>query len=195
MTTLADAVDALLPQTQCTRCGYADCRAYAEALAVGNSEINRCPPGGDVVIDALAALLQRPAKPLDPDCGTPETGATVAWVREAECIGCYKCAAVCPTDAIIGAPKWMHTVVADACTGCALCLPACPVDCIELRLAVTGTLLARERAGEWRARYHARRVRLAARDAARERRRAALAKEARISRFLNAARSRIGQQP
>jgi len=125
-------IDALLPQTQCTRCGYSGCRPYAEALAGGLAEINQCPPGGRATIGALAALLQRPAKPLNPANGA-ETAPRVAWIDESRCIGCARCLAPCPVDAIIGAAKYMHTVIAERCTGCELCLPPCPVDCIEMR--------------------------------------------------------------
>jgi electron transport complex, RnfABCDGE type, B subunit len=190
VSTLAERIDAALPQTQCTRCGYADCRAYAEALATGETDLNRCPPGGEAVIEALATLLQRPALALDPDCGAAELTPTVAWIREAECIGCYKCVAACPVDAIVGAPKHLHAVIERGCNGCELCLPACPVDCIDMRPASVGTPPARARADEWRRRYLARRQRLAERDARRERRRAALAREARIQRFLAAAHRR-----
>jgi electron transport complex protein RnfB len=130
---LAQRIDRLLPQTQCTRCGYPACLPYARAIAVGEAEINRCPPGGDAGIHALAELLGRDPKPLDPECGI-ETPARVALIREAECIGCTKCIQACPIDAIVGASKLMHVVLADICTGCELCIPPCPVDCIDLRL-------------------------------------------------------------
>lgn len=122
-------VDALLPQAQCTRCGFAACRPYAEAIAAGTTGINRCPPGGSPVIAALAALLGVPPTALDPDCGA-ERAPHVVLIVEDDCIGCAKCIEVCPTDAIVGARKWLHTVIADDCSGCDLCLPACPVDCI-----------------------------------------------------------------
>src|SRR5215207_661986 len=127
----AARIDALLPQTQCRRCGFDGCRPYAEALARGESALNRCPPGGAVLIGRLAALLGRPALPLDAACGR-EAPALVAWIDEAACIGCARCLDDCPTDAIIGARKRMHTVIAADCTGCELCLPQCPVDCIHL---------------------------------------------------------------
>ncbi|MDA3913679.1 electron transport complex subunit RsxB [Oleiagrimonas sp.] len=130
-TTLADRIDALLPQTQCEQCGYHGCRPYAEAMARGEADINQCPPGGETGIRALAALLERPSKPLDPDHGV-EKPRTLARIVEADCIGCTKCIQVCPVDAIIGAGKQMHTVITDQCTGCELCVPACPVDCIAL---------------------------------------------------------------
>jgi electron transport complex protein RnfB len=129
--TLADRIDAVLPQTQCEQCGYHGCRPYAEAIARGEAEINRCPPGGAAGIEKLAALLQRPALPLDPAYGA-EKPRTLARIVEADCIGCTKCIQACPVDAIVGASKLMHTVLADDCTGCELCVPACPVDCIVL---------------------------------------------------------------
>jgi electron transport complex protein RnfB len=124
-------IDACLPQTQCTRCGYPDCRAYAEAIAGGHADINRCPPGDDATIQALAQLLAVPEKPLDTSCG-PHSTRTRARIDEQVCIGCRKCIDACPVDAIIGARKLMHTVIADDCTGCELCLPPCPVNCISL---------------------------------------------------------------
>jgi electron transport complex protein RnfB len=129
--TLADRIDALLPQTQCTRCGYPACRPYAEAIARGEAPINRCPPGGDAGIRALAALTRRPVQPLDPGCGS-EMPPRVAFIDEDACIGCTKCIQACPTDAIVGASRLMHTVIPDRCTGCELCIPPCPVDCIAM---------------------------------------------------------------
>lgn len=129
--TLIDALDACLPQTQCTRCGYPRCRAYAQALASGESDINQCPPGGAPTIEALAALLRREPKPLDPAYGAT-TPRVLARIEEPLCIGCRKCIDACPVDAILGAPKQMHTVIARECSGCALCVPVCPVDCIVL---------------------------------------------------------------
>lgn len=128
---LTDRIDALLPQTQCEQCGYHGCRPYAEAIAHGEAPINQCPPGGSEGIEKLAALLQRPALPLNPENGI-EKPRTLARIVEADCIGCTKCIQVCPVDAIVGAAKLMHTVIADDCTGCELCVPACPVDCIVL---------------------------------------------------------------
>lgn len=122
-------LDAWLPQTQCMRCGYPHCRAYAEALASGNADINRCPPGGEVTLQALAEILHRPLKPLDPACGVHEARAR-AVIDEARCIGCRKCLDVCPVGAIVGARKLMHTVLTTECNGCGLCAPPCPVDCI-----------------------------------------------------------------
>jgi Na+-translocating ferredoxin:NAD+ oxidoreductase subunit B len=128
---LAARLDAVLPQTQCTRCGYDGCRPYAEALASGHAELDRCPPGGAPTVRALAALLGRRERPIDPVCGA-ETPPQVAVIDEARCIGCAKCLPVCPVDAIVGARRYMHTVIAAECSGCELCLPPCPVDCIEL---------------------------------------------------------------
>ena len=129
---LIDALDALLPQTQCTRCGYAGCRPYAAAIAHGEAEINQCPPGGDATIRALAARLGREYRPLNPVNGV-ETAPRVAVIDEARCIGCAKCLPACPVDAIVGAQRYMHTVLSAQCNGCELCLPPCPVDCIEMR--------------------------------------------------------------
>ena len=140
-------IDALLPQTQCTRCGYNGCKPYAAAIAGGKAEINQCPPGGRTTIEALAQLLKRPVLPLNPINGV-ETPLRVAWIDEARCIGCARCLAPCPVDAIVGAQKYMHTVLIDRCTGCELCLPPCPVDCIEMRAApeaVNEPALNRER--------------------------------------------------
>lgn len=128
---LADRIDALLPQTQCGQCQYAGCRPYAEAIATGEADINQCPPGGEAGIRALAALLGREFKPLNPEHGV-ETPRTVAIIDEAVCIGCTKCIQVCPVDAILGAPQVMHSVLTEECTGCGLCLVPCPVDCIAL---------------------------------------------------------------
>jgi Na+-translocating ferredoxin:NAD+ oxidoreductase subunit B len=128
---IAERIDALLPQTQCGRCKYAGCRPYAEAIAAGEADINRCPPGGDATLQALASLLGREPRPLDPEVGLAKP-RQVAWIDETRCIGCARCIAPCPVDAIVGAQKLAHTVIADHCTGCELCLPPCPVDCIEL---------------------------------------------------------------
>ncbi|HET6725706.1 MAG TPA: RnfABCDGE type electron transport complex subunit B [Gammaproteobacteria bacterium] len=127
----AENIDRLLPQTQCERCGYEGCRPYAEAIAANTADINRCPPGGEEIIAALAELLDVPAKPLDPECGE-HPAPIVALIDEETCIGCTRCIQACPVDAIVGAAKLMHTVIAAECTGCELCLPPCPVDCIDL---------------------------------------------------------------
>jgi electron transport complex protein RnfB len=126
----ASLLDAL-PQTQCRRCGYLDCRDYAEAIASGSAEINRCPPGGAEGVVRLARIAGRTALPLDPECGT-EGPRLLARIDEAACIGCALCLKACPTDAIVGAATRMHTVAEELCSGCELCLPVCPVDCIAL---------------------------------------------------------------
>ncbi len=128
---LVDALDAVLPQTQCTRCGYPDCRSYAAAIAGGEADINRCPPGGAEGIQRLSAVAGRPVLPLDLDRGA-EGPRGLAVIDEAWCIGCTLCIKACPVDCIVGASKVMHTVVDAQCTGCELCVPACPVDCIAM---------------------------------------------------------------
>ena len=132
MNEIARRIDALLPQTQCTQCGYDGCRPYAEAIAAGEADIDQCPPGGEEGIAKLAALLGRAPKPLNPVHG-PYRPPQVAFIDEALCIGCVKCIHACPVDAIVGASKQMHTVIAAWCTGCELCIPPCPVDCITLQ--------------------------------------------------------------
>ena len=127
----AQAIDALLPQTQCTRCGYQGCKPYAEAIASGAAEINQCPPGGTATIQALARLTARAPLPLNPANGI-EGPELVAQIDEARCIGCAKCLPPCPVDAIVGMRKQMHTVLAELCTGCELCIAPCPVDCIVM---------------------------------------------------------------
>ena len=133
--TAAQILDAL-PQTQCTRCGYPDCAAYAQAIAAGEAAINQCPPGGAEGVHRLAALTGLPAQALNPEFGL-EGPMTVAVIDEDWCIGCTLCLKVCPTDAILGANKRMHTVIEAHCTGCELCIPVCPVDCIQME-AVSG---------------------------------------------------------
>ena len=128
---------AALPQTQCQRCGYPDCAAYAQAIADGQAAINQCPPGGAEGVQRLAALTGQPALPLNPEQGA-EGPRHVAWIDEAWCIGCTLCIKACPVDCIVGGNKRMHTVIEAQCTGCELCIPACPVDCIALE-NVTGT--------------------------------------------------------
>ncbi len=169
---LADQIDAELPQTQCTLCGYDGCRPYAEAIARGEANINRCPPGGDEGVAALARLLGREVIPIAPECGEPVTQPQVAVIDESLCIGCVKCIQACPVDAIVGAPKYMHTVIAAECTGCGLCIPPCPVDCIDLTPNPDPTPL-RERAAQFRARYEARNDRLVRKKRERQARREA----------------------
>ena len=131
---------AVLPQTQCTRCGYPDCEAYAKAIVEGVAGINQCPPGGQQGIEWLSSLTGKPVLPLNPEHGV-ESPRTVAFIDEDWCIGCTLCIKACPTDAIMGSNKKMHTVIEAYCTGCELCLPVCPVDCIELE-NVTGNATA-----------------------------------------------------
>jgi electron transport complex protein RnfB len=166
---LADLLDAALPQTQCTRCGYPDCRRYAEAIADGSADIDRCPPGGAEGIRRLSALSGRPVIPLNPERGH-EGPRALAVIDEDWCIGCTLCIKACPVDCIVGASKRMHTVIDDRCTGCELCVPACPVDCIAM-LPVTGersgwAAWSAAQAAEARARYafHGLRVERAARE-------------------------------
>ncbi|MCB5186973.1 electron transport complex subunit RsxB [Methylobacillus caricis] len=129
---LVERIDAILPQTQCTQCGYAGCRPYAEALAAGQAGINQCPPGGDAGIHALADILNQPYQPLNPAHGKfgPKM---LAVIDEETCIGCTLCIKACPVDAILGAARQMHTVIAAECTGCELCVAPCPVDCIDMQ--------------------------------------------------------------
>jgi len=145
-----------LPQTQCTRCGYPDCAGYAEAIAAGGAGIDQCPPGGDEGVRRLAALTGRQAVPLNPEFGT-EGPRMLAVIDEAWCIGCTLCLDACPTDAIVGMNKRMHTVIAPHCTGCELCVPVCPVDCIALESATPGrtgwNAWSAEQAADARKRY------------------------------------------
>lgn len=164
MNDFARRIDAALPQTQCTRCGYPDCAAYARAIASGEADINQCPPGGTEGVERLSAITGRPVSPLNPEFGI-EGPLTVAIIDEGWCIGCTLCIKACPTDAIVGSNKHMHTVIEAYCTGCELCIPVCPVDCISLE-PVSGSktgwsawpeALARQA----RERYDARKSRLA----------------------------------
>ena len=132
---LIGEIDALLPQTQCGRCTFAGCRPYATALASGAADIDQCPPGGDATAAALARLLGREVRPVDPRFGRVQAQPLVAWIDESACIGCVKCIQACPVDAIVGASRFMHTVIAAQCTGCELCISPCPVDCIVMRPA------------------------------------------------------------
>ena len=159
----------VLPQTQCTRCGYPDCAAYAQAIAGAQAAINQCPPGGDQGIRRLSAVTGLSYLPLNPDNGI-EAPLSVVWIDENWCIGCTLCIDACPVDAIIGTHKRMHTVIESECTGCELCLPVCPVDCILLE-NVSGEATGWDAwpasaADRARTRYAARQVRLAAPPAA-----------------------------
>ncbi|RPJ48562.1 MAG: RnfABCDGE type electron transport complex subunit B [Betaproteobacteria bacterium] len=197
---LGNAIDALLPQTQCRQCGYTGCRPYADAIAAGTAPINQCPPGGPEVIAELAALLGVPAVALDTTCGAPAAPAA-AVIDESACIGCALCLAACPVDAIVGARRLMHTVIAAECTGCGLCVPPCPVDCI----AIVPTGVARDRTAQQAAsrrlrdRFIAHRQRIAARSAAQHvndmavSRHAAARRRAAIDRALNRARARLAR--
>lgn len=157
--TLIDAINALLPQTQCQRCDYSGCLPYAEAIAAGDA-INKCPPGGERTITRLAGLLNVPVVPLDRKHG--EHGPRrPALVREAECIGCTKCIQACPTDAIVGAAKQMHTVIESECTGCELCIAPCPVDCIDLVAPQEGDgTITEQQSRHWQKRHESRNARL-----------------------------------
>jgi Na+-translocating ferredoxin:NAD+ oxidoreductase subunit B len=134
---LAERIDAALPQTQCTRCGYLDCRSYANAVASGEAAINQCPPGGAEGIARLAAITGQDVIALNPENGV-EGPRQLMFIDEDWCIGCTLCIKACPVDCIVGAPKLMHTIIEDLCTGCELCLPACPVDCIAVVDATPG---------------------------------------------------------
>lgn len=128
---LIERLDRLLPQTQCQQCGFPGCLPYAQAIAQGRADIDRCPPGGDLGVRALAHVMQIPAKPYDRKRGVHHP-PQVAWIVEEDCIGCTKCIQACPVDAIIGGAKYLHTVITPDCTGCALCVPVCPMDCIKI---------------------------------------------------------------
>lgn len=197
------AIDALLPQTQCRQCRYAGCRPYAEAIADGDADIDRCPPGGDGTIAALANLLQRPIRPVNPEHGVAKALQTVVRIDETQCIGCTLCIAACPVDAIVGAGKRMHTVLEDECTGCDLCIEPCPVDCIVVIPADPAVQQAWADPGERarlaernRARHLARQARLRQRQqerqAERDRRRAD-PRQALIAAAVERARSRRKQ--
>ena len=136
---VVEQIDALLPQTQCGQCTYPGCRPYAEAIAAGDADINQCPPGGEVTIQALADLLGKDAKPLNPEHGE-HAEKTVVVIDEHVCIGCTLCIQACPVDAILGAAKQMHTVIENECTGCDLCIPPCPVECIHVVPVKTSVL-------------------------------------------------------
>lgn len=164
MSPQAQRIHAALPQTQCTRCGYPDCAGYAQAIALGEAEINQCPPGGAEGVARLAAITNRALLPLNAANGV-EAPRTLAVIDETWCIGCTLCLDVCPTDAILGSNKLMHTVIEPHCTGCELCVPVCPVDCISLECvagARTGwDAWSQEQAAQALQRYEDRRMRLA----------------------------------
>jgi electron transport complex protein RnfB len=164
--TLTDRIDALLPQTQCRQCGYSGCRPYAEAVATDRAGINQCPPGGEETIRELAALLGRRFEPLNPAFGATKP-PMAAVIDEAVCIGCTLCIQACPVDAIVGAAKLMHTVIAAECTGCELCIPPCPVDCIAM-VETAPAASRQQRAALARRRYLARNDRLEREKAERE---------------------------
>jgi len=197
---LAVAIDALLPQTQCGQCDYPGCRPYAEAVASGSAPINQCPPGGAELIAELAALLDVPFIPLSTAHG-PATAPAVAVIDEAACIGCALCLPACPVDAIVGARRLMHTVIATECTGCGLCLPPCPVDCISIRPTGAPRDHATQRAasGRLRQRFFAHQLRLAARGPERLGKKtgvpadAASRKRATLDRVLTRARARLAK--
>ena len=172
MPSLADQIDALLPQTQCTRCGYQGCRPYAEAIANGAADINQCPPGGAAGIVKLADLLKTLRKPLNPANGV-EKPLEVAVIDESLCIGCTLCIQACPVDAILGAAKQMHTILNSWCTGCELCIAPCPVDCITMVTVAPERAWTDADADLARARYYARNDRLMADNSEREQKLAA----------------------
>jgi electron transport complex protein RnfB len=194
---LVAAIDALLPQTQCRKCGYAGCRPYAEAVADGGAEPNQCPPGGDEVAQDLATLLGVASKPVDSRFGAVMPPAR-AVIDEALCIGCTLCLRVCPVDAIAGAAQLMHTVIEADCTGCELCLPPCPVDCIRMVPAhAPADRAERRRGAEHARRRFERRERRLQGEQARERDIAAhdrAAKERTVQRALERARLRLAQR-
>ena len=151
-----EAIDALLPQTQCQRCGFAGCRPYAKAIALEGIPINQCPPGGAALIGRLAELLGREALPLNATHGR-EGPAMVVWIDPEVCIGCARCLPPCPVDAIVGAQRYLHTVLESRCNGCQLCLSSCPVDCIVMRPRAAGGTAPT--AAENRSRYESHRER------------------------------------
>ncbi|UOD49612.1 electron transport complex subunit RsxB [Orrella daihaiensis] len=158
---LIEQINRVLPQTQCTKCGFDGCEPYAQAMAEGLADINRCPPGGDAGVAKLSQMLNKPIKSIDPECGVPGP-LHVAVIDEQHCIGCTLCIKACPVDAIVGANKRMHTVLTDWCTGCDLCLAPCPVDCIEMIPAAQNPEWTDERAQLARLRYDRRNQRLSA---------------------------------
>ena len=195
---LADAIDRLLPQTQCGKCGYAGCRPYAEAVAERRASPNRCAPGGHDGAAAIAALLGEEPRPVDPLYGVPGP-PTRAVIDEARCIGCTLCIRACPVDAIVGASRLMHTVVAAACTGCELCIAPCPVDCIAIVVAAERDNQSRQAAAnDARRRFEARNKRLArlreealARKGAQRNTRAERRKRETVEKAIERARQRL----
>ena len=159
MTSLTEQINDCLPQTQCGKCGFNGCHPYAQAIAEGSADINQCPPGGDESILALAKLLDVPVKPLNSLHGIQKS-QQVAFIIEPDCIGCVKCIAVCPVDAILGAAKLMHTVILTECTGCELCIAPCPVDCIVMQpVEKHNEMSKQERADRAKSRFQARNIR------------------------------------
>lgn len=189
---IADRIDALLPQTQCTRCGYPGCRPYAEAIAIGDADINRCPPGGESALAAIASLLGRDAPPLDASRGTPGP-LLVARIDENLCIGCTLCIQACPVDAIIGAQKRMHGVLPSSCSGCELCVAPCPVDCIAMVPA--GRPWKRSDADAARIRHDRRQSRIAAATESAARLAEGRTRQAAVASALARARARRGPGP
>lgn len=184
---LANRIDDLLPQTQCRRCGYAGCRPYAEAIAAGDADVDRCPPGGSGTLNALAQLLRRAAPPLDTSRGVPGP-LRIACIDEEACIGCTLCIAACPVDAIIGAQKRMHAVLTSLCSGCELCIAPCPVDCITMVPAARTWTQTDARAA--RERFERRGKRLAAASMAATRETQSRVRRAAVAKALERARAR-----
>lgn len=191
---LVEQINQLLPQTQCTKCGFDGCLPYAQAIAGGQTDINRCPPGGPDGVVKLSKLLDRPVKPIDPTCGAPGP-LRVAVIEEEHCIGCTLCIEACPVDAIVGANKRMHTVLTDWCTGCDLCLPPCPVDCIVMVDATEDPHWTDARASQARKRHEARARRRAQAPASlAQPNPSASEKQAAVSQALARARARRGHK-